>query len=378
MLDLIVVGAGPAGSSAARLAGKLGLNTLLIEKEQFPRYKPCGGAVTEQALSHLDFDLPSDLCEATVFAAQVHYGDRSIEARREQPIARMVSRSHFDAYLLKKAREAGVLVSLGERVLGLEEQDEAVEILTDRGTYRAPFVIVAEGAQGTLKHYVRRRDRKNEYGVCLVTEIPRNEEATRRFAQDAIDIHFGIGGMGYGWVFPHGEYYSVGIGGLASSLRRPQDTMLEFLRVNSFYERHRLKGHVIPVGGIRRTLGSGRILLAGDAAGFMDSFTGEGIAYAVRSGQIAVEAISGALSPGGHQRLPGDYEATCNEEFGSNLRYSLRLARLMHRFPGIFFRLLAGNQEVIDNFARVATAQWTYKEYLRWLVPRLPRYVLRG
>jgi geranylgeranyl reductase family protein len=377
MLDLIVVGAGPAGSSAARLAGKLGLNTLLIEKEQFPRYKPCGGAVTEQALSYLDFDLPPNLCEATVFAAQVHYGGQSIEARREQPIARMVSRSHFDACLLKKARETGVSVSLGERVLGLEEQGEAVKVFTDQGTYWAPFVIVAEGAQGTLKHYIRKRDRKNEYGVCLVTEAPRNEQSTGAFPQDAIVIHFGIGGMGYSWVFPHGEYYSVGIGGLASSLRRPQDTMLEFLRVNGFDERQRLKGHVIPVGGIRRTLGSGRVLLAGDAAGFMDSFTGEGIAYAVRSGQIATAVISRALSQGGNPGLPGDYETICDEEFGSNLRYSLLLARLMHRFPGVFFRLLAGNQEVIDNFARVATAQWTYKRYLRWLIPRLPKLLLR-
>ena len=73
-----------------------------------------------------------------------------------------------------------------------------------------------------------------------------------------------------------------------------------------------------------------------------------------------------------------EYEALCEEEFGSNLRYSLFLARLMHRFPGIFFKLLAGDQEVIDNFARVATGRWKYERYLRWLVPRLPSYLLRG
>jgi flavin-dependent dehydrogenase len=184
--------------------------------------------------------------------------------------------------------------------------------------------------------------------------------------------------MGYGWVFPHGEYYSVGIGGLASSMGRPREIMLEFLRANGFDGRQRLRGHVIPVGGIRRTLGSGRVLLAGDAAAFMDSFTGEGIAYAIRSGQIAGEVISRALSQGGNSGLPGQYEAACNEEFGSNLRYSLLLARLMHRFPGVFFKMLAGNQEVIDNFAKVATAGWTYQRYLRWLVSRLPSYVLRG
>jgi geranylgeranyl reductase family protein len=377
MFDLIIVGAGPAGSSAARRAGKLGLETLLLEKEQFPRYKACGGAVTEQALSYLGLDLPGDLREATIFAARVHFENRSIEAGGENPLAVMVSRSAFDALLLEKAREGGITARMGERVRGLEEKENAVEVSTDEGTYEAAFVIVAEGAQGTLKYVIHRRDRKGEYGVCLVAEIPA-EEAAQDYAQDAIEIHFGMGGMGYGWVFPHGEYYSVGIGELASSLRTPKETMAGFLRARGFDPNHRMRGHLIPVGGIRRTLTSRRILLAGDAAGFLDSFTGEGIAYAVRSGQIAAEAVREALSTGRVHGVPRQYETTCEEEFGTNLRYSLLLARIMHRFPRVFFKLLAGNQEVIDNFARVATAQWTYKRYLRWLIPRLPKHVLRG
>jgi flavin-dependent dehydrogenase len=252
-----------------------------------------------------------------------------------------------------------------------------VEVFTEHGTYDAAFVIVAEGAQGALKHGVRRRDLKHEYGVCLVAEV-QNDDASRQYAQDAIDIHFGIGGMGYGWVFPHGDYYSIGIGGLASTLRSPRETMAGFLSDRGFDPHQRTTGHVIPVGGVRRKLGSSRILLAGDAAGFLDSFTGEGIAYAIRSGQIAAEVIHEALSTGRVQGVPDRYETICEGEFGSNLRYSLLLARIMHRFPRVFFGLLAGNQEVIDNFARVATAQWTYKRYLRWLVLRLPEYVFPG
>jgi len=377
MFDLIVVGGGPAGSSAAGWAGKLGLKTLLVEKEQFPRYKACGGAVTEQALSHLDFDLPSELREATILAARVHYGASSIEARMDSPLAYTVSRSAFDAYLLEEARETGISVSLGERVRRLEEKDGSVVVSTDRGSYGAALVIVAEGAHGTLKRNVRRGDCKDKYGVCLVAEIPL-ADTSQDYAQDAIEIHFGIGGMGYGWVFPHGEYYSVGIGGLASSLRRPRETMAGFLRERGFDPHHRTRGHVIPVGGVRRTLASRRVLLVGDAAGFVDSFTGEGIAYAIRSGHIAAEVAARSLSQPGDSKAAEEYEALCEEEFGSNLRYSLFLARLMHRFPGIFFKLLAGDQEVIDNFARVATGRWKYERYLRWLVPRLPSYLLRG
>jgi flavin-dependent dehydrogenase len=253
-----------------------------------------------------------------------------------------------------------------------------VEVFTDRGAYQAAFVIIAEGAQGALKYDIRRRDRKDEYGVCLVAEIP-TEQASQEYPQDTIDIHFGVGGMGYGWVFPHGDYYSVGIGGLAISLKSPRQTMEGFLQDRGFDPNHKMRGHVIPVGGIRRTFGSSRILLAGDAAGFLDSFTGEGIAYAIRSGQIAAEVIGGSLlSCGDSYDVARRYEQSCQGEFGTNLRYSLLLARLMHRFPGVFFKLLAGNQEVIDDFAKVATAQWTYARYLRWLIPRLPRLLVGG
>lgn len=377
MFDLIVVGAGPAGSSAGRWAGKLGLETLLLEKEQFPRYKACGGDVTEQALSYLDFDLPPDLREATIFAARVHFESRSIEARGDSLLAAMVSRSAFDALLLEKALESGITARRGERVRGLEEKEAAVEVFTDQRTYEAAFVIIAEGAQGTLKHGIRRRGREDEYGFCLVAEI-QNSDVSPEYPQDAIDIHFGIGGMGYGWVFPHGEYCSVGIGGLASSLRRPKVIMAGFLGERGFDPNHRVRGHLIPVGGVRRTLGSSRILLAGDAAGLLDSFTGEGIAYAIRSGQNAAKVIGNSLSCGGDSEVLRQYQTICEGEFGANLRYSLLLARIMHRFPKVFFKLLSGNQEVIDNFARVATAQWTYRSYFRWLIPRLAVYLLRS
>jgi flavin-dependent dehydrogenase len=154
--------------------------------------------------------------------------------------------------------------------------------------------------------------------------------------------------------------------------------MAEFLRVRGFDGNHRTRGHAIPVGGVRRTVGSARGLLAGDAAGFMDSFTGEGIAYAIRSGQVAADVIARALSSGRDSIPASDYESLCEQGFGSNLRYSLFLARLMHRFPGVFFKLLAGNQDVIDNFAKVATGRWTYKPYLKWPLPRLLSYLLRG
>jgi choline dehydrogenase-like flavoprotein len=109
MSDLIVVGGGPAGSSAARLAGKLGLEILLLEKARSPRYRASRGAITEQALSDPDFDLRRELLEAPISAARVRYGSSSIEACGGSPRAVTVSRSALKASLLERAREAGAV-----------------------------------------------------------------------------------------------------------------------------------------------------------------------------------------------------------------------------------------------------------------------------
>jgi geranylgeranyl reductase family protein len=378
MLDLIIVGAGPSGSSAGRLAGKLGLETLLIEKESFPRHKPCGGALTEQAMSYLDFEVPARVRERNISGGRLHFGRRSVEFHSEDRIAVMVTRSVFDTYLLEKARETGIQIHMGERVVDCVEGQKAVQVFTDQEVYEAKFVIVAEGALGRLKHRIRRRDTANEYGVCVVAEIPEADETIDERINSVIDIHFGVVSMGYGWVFPHEKYYSVGIGGLANSLRSPRNAMVDFLKANGFDEKNKLRGHVIPVGGIRRNLVGSRVLLGGDAAGFVDSFTGEGIAYAIRSGQLAVEVIPKALSHGSGPSVLHEYELTCEKEFGANLRYSLVLAKLVHRFPGIFFKILTDNKDVIDNSLRIHSRERTYRSYVKWLIPRIPKYLLRG
>ena len=105
MYDLIIVGGGPSGASAGRRAGKLGLNTLLLEKEEFPRYKPCGGGLSNHAISYLDFELPQDVIEWEVTGAKVFFKNQLIEAHKDYRLSVMVSRYIFDNLLLEKAKE---------------------------------------------------------------------------------------------------------------------------------------------------------------------------------------------------------------------------------------------------------------------------------
>ena len=378
MYDLIIIGGGPSGSAAGRFAGKLGLETLLIEKEIFPRYKPCGGAFSEQARSYLDFDVPQSICERDIFGARMHFRGQIIEKHKEYRIATLVTRSILDDYLLGKAEETGIEIKLGEKVIDYKENQGYVEVHTTGNVYKARFVIVAEGAHGRLKNQIRKRDEKDEYNICMVTEIEEEDETIDEYIHNAVDIHFGVANRGYGWIFPHKGYYSVGIGGLAKSLLNPKKTMIDFLHANGFNGKYKLRSHLVPVGGIKRNITGSRVVLSGDAAGFVDSFYEEGIAYAIRSGQIAVEVISDILLNKNKLSSLRNYISICEREFADNLRYSLMLSKMMHRFPGIFFKMLTSNEDVIDKYLEVPALKRTYKSYIRWLIPRVLKYLLNN
>lgn len=373
MYDVIIVGAGPAGSAAARAAAKLGLDTLVIEKENFPRYKPCGGALSERTISYLDFSIPSHICERIITGARMHYNDNMIEVHKGYRIITLVTRSAFDHLMLQKALDAGAKVIMGKKVKGYQEKDDSVEISTIEGMYKSRYLIVASGCQDLLKKTIRGHDRNDQYGACLVADVPEDDNKIDEHMRGIVDIHFGVIPTGYGWIFPHKGYYSVGIGCVASRLNHPKEIMTRFLRANGFSGDYRLHGHLIPFEGIDRSLASQRVLLAGDSAGFVDAFTGEGIAYAVRSGQIASEVIAEGLP---QENISHEYKSRCNSDFGDELRYALLFSKTVHSRPELFLRILTSQEKFIDKYVEIIALKGTYKNYIKWLLPRIPASLL--
>jgi|LGVF01.1.fsa_nt_gb geranylgeranyl reductase family protein len=377
MYDLIIIGGGPSGSAAGRIAGKKGLKTLLIEKEIFPRYKPCGGALSEHAMSYLDFEIPGSMIERDIFGARVHFKNQVVEQYKDSRIAVLITRSILDNYLLEKAGETGIEIKMGEKVLEYQEKNDYVEVFTEDDTYKAKFIIIAEGSQGKLKYQIRRKDRKDEYAIGVVAEIEADNESIDRYIHNAIDFQFGRFKQGYGWIFPHGKYFSVGIGGLAKHLPHPKKTMLDFLNENNFHDDYKLHGHIIPAGGIKRRITSSRVVLSGDSAGFVDSFLGEGIAYAIRSGQIAVEVISKIILNNNDMETIKNYEIICKSEFIDNLNYSLIFVKLINSYPSLFLKIFTSNK-AIEKYLEVPAMETSYKSYIKWLIPRIPMFLLRS
>ncbi|MBN2110590.1 MAG: geranylgeranyl reductase family protein [Methanosarcinaceae archaeon] len=381
MYDLVIVGGGPSGSAAGRVAGKAGLKTLLIEKEDFPRYKPCGGALSDHAINYLDFDIPGEIIEKEIYGCRICFHDQAIESFKDYRISVLVTRSKLDNFLLENAKETGIEVHLNEKVTSISNGNDHVIVCTNRSVYEARFVIIATGSQDSLKNTVRRKDNKKEYGICIVTEVEEDKEVINEYIRNGVELRFGVAGRGYGWIFPHDNHYSVGIGGVAGCLPDPKSVIRDFLKENGFMDKYDLKGHVIPCGGYKRNIIDRRILLSGDAAGFVDAFTGEGLAYAIRSGQIAAEVISDIVRSGSGENVEQlkEYERKCYLEFGEHLKYSLTFARIMHNFPGSPFKIFTKEKEIIDQFLEVVAFRSNYKQYLKWILFNFrPGWILKG
>jgi len=377
--DVVIIGAGPSGATAAYYCAKSGLDTLFVDKSRFPRYKECGGALSEQAMSYLDFPIDDGIIERDVYGARVRFGTDAIEVKKTYRLAVLVTRSKFDHFLVQRATKVGAKLLENERVIELKISQECVDIITKEKQFRARLVIGADGSQGVASRYVSERLKKNQYGVGVVTEIPADNKAVDRYISDAIEIHFGITNRGYGWVFPHEGYFNVGIGGIADKLTNPEKILSSFIKERGFPGHYGFQARRIPIGGVLKKKVTDRMILVGDAAGFVDSFSGEGIAYAILSGKIAASVCHDALQckDGWREDFLKIYNDKCHEQFENNLKYSLILAKLMHRFPRLLLTLMASDKNVLERFLEISSAKLTYKEYLRWMIPRLPSFLLR-
>jgi geranylgeranyl reductase family protein len=375
--DVIVVGGGPAGSTAARRAALQGASVLLLDSATFPRSKPCGGAVSQQAMSYLDFDLDPNLFQADVFGARVHFEEQIVEARVPFRIAVLTRRVELDAYLLGKAAEAGVRVLENVRVLGAESSEDGVLVQTSTGAFQGRFLIGADGAQSVVAKLVRAKWPRSQYAVTYEFDVPRGELPASDAGRDLIDLYFGTAYMGYAWVFAKRDHVNIGLGALASRAPNVKTAALDFHQAlpasgtGRGAERRNAAGWIVPAGGHRRVVASGRVMLAGDAAGFVDPFYGEGIAYAILSGGEAGR-LAGRAARGFDtvERTEASYVSFCRRSIDRNLWYGLVFARLLHAWPEGLLRLFSTDRALLEKYLDVPAARMTYRQYFRWFLPR--------
>ncbi len=380
IFDVIVVGAGPAGSTAAKKCSDYGLETILIEKQSIPRLKPCGGGVSQKALKLIEGGVPNDLIEQRIKGTRFFSPSlRFVDLVAPKPIGITTQRDKFDAYLTQLAIKAGCQLIQADEVIDLLIEEEGVTCKLQSGqTFRGSIIIGADGANSVVaaKTEIRKKWSNGEVGLCFESEVPISDADMKKLDSDLLELYFINIPFGYGWLFPKKSSISLGVGGGLAYLQNKRSIFTDFCCTVS-----KLKGinltvpkfeaHLAPAGGFNRKIVADRTMLVGDAAGFIDPFIGEGIYYAMRSGQIAADCCKKAIEEHTATSLffERNYGKVCNEDFIKDLKVALRLTYLVHgRFDALFNAL---GKSPATSMIELSSGTKYYRTMQKKLLPKL-------
>ncbi len=304
--DAVIVGGGPAGSTAAFDLARAGHNVLLLDRAG--RIKPCGGAIPPRLIR--DFDIPDHLLVARATAARmVAPSDREVDMPIEGGFVGMVDREHFDEWLRQRAAGAGAERRAGTFVrLDHDEDGVAVVCFHDKGegkdTLRRVRARAVIGADGARSQVARQTIGGAERMPCVFAyhEIIRSPPSgVAGFDGGRCDVYYQgkLSPDFYAWIFPHGETASIGVGSANKgfSLRGAVTALRKDAGLDGC-ETVRTEGAPIPLKPLPRWDNGRDVVLAGDASGVVAPASGEGIYYAMVGGRFAAEAVDAFLSTG--------------------------------------------------------------------------------
>ena len=333
--DVLVIGAGPAGSTAAyRLAGE-GASVLLADRAIFPRDKPCGGGLTMRAVRQLPFSVEPVVEDRTRYVEfGLDFGSH-FERSTEEPLVLMTQRTRLDAFLAEQAADAGADFRDGVAVKGVELTPKGVEAQLGGSRVAADVLLGADGVNGVTARAAG-LDGGRDYGVALEANVPYGVVSRERY-QGRLCLELANVPGGYGWVFPKGDHVNVGVGGWEREGPRMRAHLARFCREYEIPQDalENVRGYRLPLLHARARVAKGRLALLGDAAGLVDPLSGDGIYEAFLSAKLAARASLDLLA--GRSRDLEQYDRELRRALSSQLAAAWGAKVALDRFPRLTY-----------------------------------------
>jgi geranylgeranyl reductase family protein len=376
--EVIVVGSGPAGAVVSYELAQQGVKVLLIEKSKLPRYKPCGGGITNKTLKALPIGIQPTIevkSEGGIFS----YGGKQLfKTEIQKTVAWLVMRDRFDYYLVQKAIQAGAQLIDSTGVLNVDQKDKDVKIFTNKGQYHCQILVGADGVNSVIARSLNLLANR-ETGVAIEAEVSVPAE---NLSQQGAFATFDFGALpnGYGWIFPKKDHLSIGVfyakKGKLPSIKEYLHQFIEDHDVLAKHELLNVRGHRIPLGGHKEILHTKRAVLIGDAANLADPWLGEGIYYAVSSARIAANVILKSLD-NDLSKLQ-EYSNIIFRNIGSQFDQARRLAKLTYKFPKLCSKLLQHSPDLQEIIFGTVRGDYSFQQANTTLLKKFPHFLLQS
>lgn len=360
MFDCIVVGAGPAGTSAAYHLAAKNRSVLVIDKAAFPRKKTCGGGVSPAIAKLFDFDF-APVIERTVSKVKYTWkmdDPMEIQLKGITPMW-MVQRDKFDNFLIERAVEKGVEFKDSLEVTGIELQGDIWQINTNHGDFSAKYLIAADGANSKVAEWLGCAAAQKVPAASL--EVP-GEVSDRR--SDMAFFDFGSVKNGFMWCFPKADGYSFSAAFVRNRQGKPEELKQQLTNYAAKFDldtsNAEYKEHQLNLWQEDRPLHSDRALIIGEAAGIVDPLIGEGIRPAMFTGVAAAEAIDKALN--GEAEALAQYSETIKQEWSSDLSKAQFLANIFYKAPKLAYKLGLKRSSAGQLMGKILCGELTYSE----------------
>lgn len=378
--DVIIVGAGPAGSTAGYILSSYGFSVLIIDRSKFPRKKLCAGCLTDKTIQLLQRVYgesisplkEKDIMEYESCLYEITYRDKILLRKNYSRPFYFVDRTAYDDFLLGKARQVGVHVIEGEDVVSYDLLMNELRTSSKR-RLKARVIIGADGANSVIRRTLSTGPfNQHTWDKNMATAL--EVFVDRSYVNQDIDhpiILFGFIEYGYSWVFPNKERVLIGLCGLNKMNRKrfkdSFNNLLSFMNIEGFND-IKIESHSLPCGNFLEKPVFGNTILIGDAAGFTDPLLGEGIFYAQRSGELAAHAIYRALK--NEESLEGVYLKSLQETVFPDFIYAMKLRRILfkylNRFQFIPLKILLKilGDIPVEVIHGIRTYRWFRRRYL--------------